>query len=1402
MHRMRAFTCLLPSQWLIGVVGFWAICGLAIPVGAQVPVSDGTIATEGAIAEASYTSSGTYFSRELGTPLRFGYHSEGYGTDRGVASLGAMKVFNLDGAAWFLDAQGTMSDDFGGGYNAGLGYRELVNLDRGFDAERILGASFWSDGQNTEGENFFNQLSFGLESLGESYDLRLNGYFPLERTKESDAEQISFDEIIFQNHELFAGREIITTSTAYSVIDAEFAKRIGNLDAWGIAGVYHLGGGGADDTGYRLGVRGYAVPDLAVTLQVTDDDIYHTNVMIGLTWFVGRTHTGNAPVGSIVDRFREPVWRNDFIATTASTREQGAGEALTDAENDEKFYFIHVDEFAAAGGDGSIENPFNNLAEAEAAQQAPFDDGRPPYVYMHGGSTFTPTDTFTLLDNVKFWGEGVNQFGDVVLHTVDTVERGTVFLPETSAGAQDLDSPTINPAAGVNFLELANNSSGNNFRMNGGATAIFGNGVNAPQLANIDINDPTNTGISLIDITGTTVIDNTVTIDGADTISMFIQGGEDGMNINAIINNDAGRALEIRDRTGGTIAYGGTITSTGGTGILIEDNVDANITFSDEISLATGINDALTITNNSAADTGATIRFDELLEIDTTDGDGVLITGSDDDMTYRFADIDIETEAGAGFTATGDGTLIVTSAAGNNSIATTTGRVLNLQGMAIGTGGANFDTVDSTGVAITGDNPNANAITLQNLDGTGQLRIGSGEDPGDGGTLVSNGNADDPAFFVNNVDNLVVNNVTIDNSAATGAGLVVTGQDGGTATFNGLNAETSGNAIAVNVNGNEGGTITFNNLVAESVNGTAVVVDNNEGATINFNEDLTVTATGTGQGFIASNGGTVGVGATGDTAVTTATGTGIEMNDITIAAGGAAFDKLTVNGAVNAATLTDVEGGLVTIGSGTTAPDASTVVTTGFAVEIDNADSVALTNLIVDNDGVGGTGSGIRIVNQDGTVSGTDVEIRTTDGNGLVIGEAGNPNGDDAITTFTDLEVTTTNGDAITIQDNEGGANSFQNLTATTSGSGDVVVINNNSDDTTTTFNQNLTLEATGTGNGIVATNGGTIATSGTGTRTVTTDEGVAVDMEDVIIGAGGFSLNQVNVTNGASNAITLTDTTGGQFRVGPATATGTPGAGGTIVTAGDAIVLDGVTNAVFNDLEVDATTGQAFDINHTAGVNAIITINGLTSNVNNGISLTDSGNGNLRFTLQNSTINTTAAGAEGFLFETNGTSGEVNISLLGNQITSQNASAVAATINSGTGDIQFLMDDQNVLNNNSAADATASFIVTASRTLNATIGKQNTDPDLDANTFTNANGAGTGFYMELDNASGRINLDLRGNTATGGAEDFFLLETAGTFSVVDVQGTITDETNNIGTVGGSPAGDFTNISPPIKQPN
>ena len=166
LQGLRGVTSPLPSKRLILVLGLCAILGLVSTVHAQVMQADGTGAVGGAVEQASYTSSGSYFNRELGTPLRFSYHSEGYGTDLGVVSLGTMKVFNLDGATWFLDGQGTMSEDFGGGFNLGAGYRELVNMSHGLDPDRVLGASFWTDGQSTKADNFFTQLGFGLGVAG------------------------------------------------------------------------------------------------------------------------------------------------------------------------------------------------------------------------------------------------------------------------------------------------------------------------------------------------------------------------------------------------------------------------------------------------------------------------------------------------------------------------------------------------------------------------------------------------------------------------------------------------------------------------------------------------------------------------------------------------------------------------------------------------------------------------------------------------------------------------------------------------------------------------------------------------------------------------------------------------------------------------------------------------------------------------------------------------------------------------------------------------------------------------------------------------------------------------------------------------------------------------------------
>lgn len=1524
---MRITTRLLPSNWITITVVLLSFCNSSGTLYAQVLQADATSTGDETVTPVSYTSSGSYFNRQLGTPLRFSYHSEGYGTETGVVSLGSMYVAPLDGAAWFLDGQGTLSEDFGGGFNLGIGYREMVDFGGRFDSERILGLSFWTDGQSTDADNFFTALGFGLESLGESYDMRLNGSFPLSRTQTGDPTLIDFDTPVFQGNELFSGIESIVTDTAFSVVDAEAAKRIGDLDAWALLGVYYLGGGGADDAGFRAGVRGYALPDLAVSLQVTDDDIYHTNVMFGITWFVGRTHSGNAPCGVLEDRFREPVYRNDFIAMTSKNATRGAGNPLTDADTNALFNFIHVsnDGTQAAAGDGTFENPFTTLAQAQGpGPGGPGAQSEGSFVYVHANSVLS--GNFTALDNVKVLGEGVNQDGDMVTHTVDSVELGTITLPETSPGAGMGAAPIINGVGDV--FTLANNNQINNFAINGGTNAVVGNAVNAPMLANLDINSPTGIGISFTDITGTPIVENTVTINDAGGTSFLIDGGADGMNLNPIINNAAGRALEIRNRTGGTIAYGGMITSTGGTGVSIHDNTDANITFTNEFNLTTDVDTtALTIMNNTAAATGATIRFNGLLTTNTTGtGNGVDINGTDEDVTYQFADLLINSVDGTGFKAGNDGTLVVTSTNGTNAVtAGGTGTAIDINGMLIGTGGANFDTASTAGATNEG-------VKLANLDGTGLLRIGSGTNPSDGGVLKSDGTG----ISIDNVNNVAVNNVTIDNSGNSGGGVKVMNQDATSdaASFTGVQVTTSGTANGFDINGNTDGTITVTDLVANSVDGNAVNVQNNTGGTNIFNNleantsglgtavfvnsndgstttinDMMVMASGTGDGFVATQKGTVAL--TGATEITVASGHAMNLDDVTIDAAGVSVDKVTVTGGtVDSIALVNLAGtGNVVVGADTT--DSGSITTTGRGVFVDQGTNNITVNTAVTANGGGRSleatnrtggvinynskttdnGLGMRIAsNTGGTVNVTDdltfntgandaitiagnngatvnfadtgsIDLTTSSGSGVhLTGQNTNvtiaadiKNGTGTSVEIENNATATVSGDitntagrslqvhnltagtvnvsgninntgtgisidnnsagtvtlsgtstlntgtnnALTVQDNTGGTFAFNNTNATTSGAGDAVNVINNTGAEVSFSGMNL--NAAGSGNGFTASGGGTL--TATGTNNVTTATGTGVNINGMTIGAAGANFNQVNV-NGATNGVTLTNTTGGQIRVGRAVATQNDGDGGVLNTTGDAIVLSGVTNAVFNDVTANSANGAAATMNHTSSSNVSVVFNNLTSTAvatsGSAVVVNDNGTGELDFTLTNSNIDTQVSDTLGFLFQAGNNSGEVDMRITNNTLAADGSSAFAANINQGTGDVQFLFTG-NSLSNNNAAD-TAAFTVAANRTLNATIGTQG-GGSSDANGFTN--GTGIGLHLTSNAAAARINLDLRGNTATGGGGiDYQLSETLGVFGVVDIPETLTLQNNNVGFIDldGGAVGDFDNLIPPIKQ--
>jgi len=1408
---MRTSTCSLPKLLLLATIGLALAANVDEYLYAQGPVAD-IGGGSGDVVPTSYAGSGSFFNRKLGTALRFNYRTQGYGTQSGVLSVGGMKVTSLgEGETWFFDGQGTLSDDFGGGFNAGLGYRVLADTGLGFDPQRIFGVGFWTDGQSTAADNFFSQLGFNIESLGDSVDFRLFGSFPLDRSKTSNPIQTSISDLSYVGNNLFAGTEDVTIDTALSVIDGEMAKRIHDLEAWAFIGGYQLAGGGIDATGYRFGVRGYAVPDLALSLQVTDDDVYATNVMFGITWFVGRTSRRNLPTGTILDRFREPVLRNNFIATTSRAVSRASGAALTDSETTATMRIVHVDSGAAAGGDGTFENPYDTIAAVNGAGSMENDK-----ILVRSGSTFAGADgSFMAQSGQDILGEGLNSVGDAILHSVGTVEQGLVVLPETSTGSSMGAAPVINGVGDV--FTLAENNVVNNFVINGGTRAVFASDVNsaaAPTLSNLDINGPTGNAIALVNVTGTTIIENTVTIDDAVGTALFIDGGEDGMSIAAEINDSNGLVMDIQNRTGGTIAYSGMVTdnvdndNTLSNGILIANNMNATVNLTSTVNLDTGASNAVEIRNNNGAlggDVGTTITFADLIAtsaagntVDIADGgvvtfnninstasitntgtgNAVVISGdpvAENNATVSIAAditnsvggraLDIQNRTANNVTVTGnvtgsaEGILLQDNSAGQYSftgevrIDTTANDAFTMtdnEGASVSMTDVQISTVSGNALNVTG----GGTLTITDPNGTNTIgTLGTGTAV----TILGNANGD----------------ATVSINAAvstTGAGRTVDIQNRtlNDVTFSGT---VSDEGLGLLVQNNTGGNIIFTDTVTANTGAnTGIDLDTNLGTTISFNGlDIDTTS---GIGFRAVGGGNLVVTSpAGTNTIDTTTGQGLVLNGITINPGNATFDSVTVNGAANGIALTNLDGtGQVRIGSGTNAGDGGTLTTTGTAITVDNVDNLLVTNVTVNNT----TAAGLNVTNQNGGTA-----------------------------TFTGLNVTTTTADAVTVTANTGGTISFNDLTATT-GNGNVVTLATNPG-ATLSFN-GMNLNSTGTGNGFSATGGGTLSASGT--NNIATLTGVGLRIEDMTIAGGGAAFSSVSV-DGAANGVVLNNLTGGQVTVGSSAT-----ASSLANTTGDAIQITNVANANIvnvdvtgaggdglsitnnnansmnvsvDDLTVDSASGAGIDADQTGdGAFTLLVDN---SDINSTVDINANGAGDLDLTFDDSFVDTTGNDVA-FTLAIGTSTNTAAVRIRRSEFTAVNAEAFNMQITSAASKtVNFLFDDNTASNN--SLSATVEIDASQATILNATI----------TDSFFNNAGAGDDFDIASNSATTVINMQLNNNTANGGAGNFTLRElNASDFNIQDRD---TVEARNTGgfTFDSLPAGDVTDFDNIISVP-
>ena len=75
------------------------------------------------------------------------------------------------------DARLMLDDSRNGEMNAGLGYRQIVDMPGAGRA--IAGGHAWIDRRRSERHNTYYQATAGLEILGRDWDARVNGYLPL-----------------------------------------------------------------------------------------------------------------------------------------------------------------------------------------------------------------------------------------------------------------------------------------------------------------------------------------------------------------------------------------------------------------------------------------------------------------------------------------------------------------------------------------------------------------------------------------------------------------------------------------------------------------------------------------------------------------------------------------------------------------------------------------------------------------------------------------------------------------------------------------------------------------------------------------------------------------------------------------------------------------------------------------------------------------------------------------------------------------------------------------------------------------------------------------------------------------------------------------------------------------------
>ena len=543
------------------------------------------------------------------------------------------------GGFWSADLRTHLSTNGGFFSNVGVVRKQLT------DSGSLLGFGLYWDydgdmnqysgtGDAIYGQfgHMYQQIGFSGEYLTDRGAIRSNGYMPVGTTAYNvGAPGESFH---FKHHILCA----YGLDAALGGADLEVGAWIPKLEAFG--GMISVGGytfGNANEwsqgteTGERMvpffgGV--YTRFDITVAnnwdinLQYNNDPFFDSTGFARLTYRMGGSRRRNVP-----DQLEQPLMRNEHIVRGHQTPLIASNTNTGQAWN-----VIHVDNTAAAGGNGTAEAPFTNLADAQTAAQQAWD-----IVYVHEGNSRVAPNFYS--DPFAFQAD--NQF---------LVGSGGPLTIEV--GSQ---CGTFNPASGAFLYTIPAQSTNNPLLSNPGATSIDTNGQGGLTIANLDI---VGSNEALLvqggDLNGTAQPFGTTANPYNSAISLA--GGTSVRNVNIGGDGTAAiqRGVRITNSTGGIEFTDTTIANMTRSGLLIDNNTGVlNVSYdgrivSDTVNTGLIASPLVVIDSNTGAGTfdiavgsppaGSLITTNELSD---TGGEGIIISNNADTVTNNLGNISL-----------------------------------------------------------------------------------------------------------------------------------------------------------------------------------------------------------------------------------------------------------------------------------------------------------------------------------------------------------------------------------------------------------------------------------------------------------------------------------------------------------------------------------------------------------------------------------------------------------------------------------------------------------------------------------------------------------------------------------------------------------------------------------------